>query len=149
MSKFLYMGVNVSFAEKNIWIYGVLAVVIPAVYAVIVLGQVGSTPVEEIEYVIPLITAIAAAIVLAIIGNIIVAIASPKGAGINDERDRGISRTGELVGYYSLSAGVLVALGLVMAEAPHFWVAQTIYAAFILSAILSTIIKIVAYRRAA
>jgi len=149
MSNFLYIGVNVSFAEKNIWIYGVLAIVIPAIYAVTVIGQVGTTPVGEIAYVIPLITAIGAAIVLAIVGNIIVAIATPKGAGISDERDAGISRRGELVGYYSLSVGVLGALVLVMVEAAPFWIAQAIYGAFTLSAILSTIAKLVAYRRAA
>ena len=149
MSNFLYIGGIVSFAEKNIWIYGVLSVVIPVIYAAVVFTQLDTTAVGEIAYVIPLLTAIGAAIVLAIIGNIIVAIASPKAAGINDERDRGISRSGELVGYYSLSAGVLGALALAMVEAPAFWIGQAIYGAFILSAILSTIVKIASYRRAA
>ena len=149
MSKFLYMGVVVSYAEKNLWIYGLLAVVIPAVYAVLVLGQLPATPVGEIEYVIPLLVAIGAAIVLAVVGSIVLSIASPKTAGLSDERDASIGRTGELVGYYSLSVGVLVALGLVMIEAQPFWIAQAIYGAFVLSAILSTIVKIAAYRRAA
>jgi len=149
MSKFLYMGVVVSYAEKNVWIYGLLAVVIPAAYAVLVLGQLGTTPAGEIGYVIPLIVAIGSAIVIAILASIVIAIASPKNTGVSDERDASISRTGELVGYYSLSAGVLVALALVMLEAELFWVAQAIYGAFVLSAILSTIVKIVAYRRAA
>ena len=137
-----------SFAEKNLWIYGVLAVVIPAVYAAIVFGQLGQKPVGEVEYVIPLIAAIGTAIVVAIVASIAIAIASPKNAS-SDERDASISRTGEVVGYYVLSAGVLGALALVMTDAQSFWVAQAIYGAFVVSAILSTIVKIVAYRRAA
>jgi hypothetical protein len=34
-----------------------------------------------------------------------------------------------------------------MAEADHFWIANAIYAAFVLSALVSTPLKLVAYRR--
>ena len=36
---------------------------------------------------------------------------------------------------------------MAMAEADHFWIANVIYLAFVLSAILGSIAKIVAYRR--
>ena len=57
------------------------------------------------------------------------------------------ARRGELVGYYVLSAGILAALALVLTEQPYFWIAHAIYAAFIVSALASSAVKLVAYRR--
>lgn len=125
--------------EKNTWVYVVLAVVIPAGYAIAVFGQ-------GLEYELALLVAIAAAIVLAIIGSIVVGVSSGD-KGQSDEREVLISRLGELVGYYVLSAGVIGVLVLVSTEQPYFWIAQAIYASFIVSAIASSVVKLVAYRR--
>jgi len=43
--------------------------------------------------------------------------------------------------------GALGALILAWMEAPHFWIANVIYLAFVLQAILSSVAKLVAYRR--
>lgn len=132
--------------EKNLWIYGMLAVVIPVVYAVVVLGQLPTTPVDQIAYVPSLITAIAAAIVLAMAGSIVLAILT-RNRDRKDERDALISRRGELVGYYVQSAGIIAVLALVFTGQPHFWIANGIYAAFVVSAIASTVTKLIAHRR--
>ena len=43
--------------------------------------------------------------------------------------------------------GALGALVLAMIEGDGFWIANTVYLCFVLSAILSSITKLVAYRR--
>lgn len=136
-----------SFDEKSTWIYLVIAIVVPAVYFTNVLGQVGDTPVNEIAYVRPMITAIIVAIVASIVAHIVVAMASPREADKRDERDKNINRFGEYVGGIVLAVGVVGVLGLTMAEFEYFWIANALYAAFILQAITTSIVKLVAYRR--
>lgn len=43
--------------------------------------------------------------------------------------------------------GGVAALLMAMAEWDHFWIANVIYLAFVLSAMLGSVAKIVAYRR--
>jgi hypothetical protein len=136
-----------SFEEKSSWIYLVLVLVVPAVYFTNVLGQVQDTPVTEIAYVRPMITAIVIAIVAAIAAHIVVAVASPKDADKRDERDRNINRFGEYVGGLVLAVGAVGVLVLTMAEVEHFWIANALYAAFVLQGITSSTVKLVAYRR--
>ena len=136
-----------SFEEKSTWIYAVLAVAIPVIYFATIVGQVQTTAVTEIAYQGPLLAAIGAAIVIAIVANIAVAISSPKEAGKSDQRDKDINRFGEYVGGIVLSVCLLVPFGLAMAEVDYFWIANAIYLAFIASAITATTVKLVAYRR--
>ena len=88
-----------------------------------------------------------AVIVVAIVAHIVVGIASPKDIDKKDQRDREIYRYGEYIGQYVVSFGALGALGLSMAELDHFWIANVIYLAFVLSTLLGSAAKIVAYRR--
>jgi hypothetical protein len=144
----LYMQEQeMSFEEKSTWIYGVLAVALPLVYFATVIGQAQTTAVTEIAYQGRLLAAIGAAIVLAIVAHIAVAMSSPKDAGKADQRDKDINRFGEYVGGIVLSVFVLVPFVLAMAEVDHFWIANSIYLAFIASAIAATAVKLVAYRR--
>jgi predicted permease len=136
-----------SFEEKSTWIYLVVVLVVPAIYFASILGQVEDTPVAEIAYVRAMITAIVIAIVASIVAHILVAIGSPKDADKRDERDRNINRFGEYVGGIVLAVGAIGVLGLTMAEFDHFWIANALYAAFVLQGLTSTTVKIVAYRR--
>ncbi len=136
-----------SFEEKGTWAYLGLAIVIPAIYFRHVLGLMGPTPVAEIAYVRPLITAIVAAIAAAIVAHILIAVAKPSEADKRDVRDKDISRFGDYVGGIVLGVAVAGVLVLTMLELEHFWIANAIYAAFIVQAIASSIVKLVAYRR--
>lgn len=136
-----------SFEEKSTWIYLVVVLVVPAIYFANILGQVQDTPVTEIAYVRPMITAIVIAILASIVAHIVVAIASPKDSDKRDERDKSINRRGEYVGGIVLAVGAVGVLALTMAEFEHFWIANALYAAFILQGLTSTTVKIVAYRR--
>jgi hypothetical protein len=72
---------------------------------------------------------------------------SAKDAGVKDQRDKEIYRFGEYIGQSFLVIGGVAALVMAMAEVDHFWIANAIYLAFFLSAILGSVAKIVAYRR--
>ena len=65
----------------------------------------------------------------------------------SDERDAAIGSIGSRVGGVVLGLAVLVPLGLAMAEREHFWIANCLYAALVLSSLVSSATKLVAYRR--
>ena len=133
--------------EKTISLYLVVAVAVFAVYAIIVGRQLGDTPVDAIAYQMALVIAVGCSIVINIVGSIIVSIASPHGHDRPDERARSIVRQGELVGYYVLSAGILGVLALALVSAEQFWIANAIYLAFTIAAVISSVVKLVAFRR--
>jgi drug/metabolite transporter (DMT)-like permease len=136
-----------SFEEKSTWIYAVIVVALAVIYFAIVLGQLPQTAARDIEFQVPLVAAIGAAIGLSIAAHIVVAMAAPDDAGKRDQRDKDINRYGEYVGGLVLSVSAVLPLILALAEADHFWIANTIYLAFILGAASGSIVKIVAYRR--
>jgi hypothetical protein len=141
----------VAFEEKRAWIMLVVAVIGGAVYVVVVLGRAGDVPLAEVPYVAPLLWTIGGGMVAAIVLNIALGIATGMGpekdARQKDQRDREIERFGEMVGNSFLVIGALAALGMAMAEWAHFWIANVIYLGFVLSAILSSVARIFAYRR--
>ena len=136
-----------SFEEKTTWLNGIVTVVVPGFYFANILARIRDTPVSEIEYVGPMLTAIGISIGLFIVGAIAVAISSPKDADKSDERDRDINRFGEYVGYYVFGILVTGALILAIIEADHFWIANAIFLAFVLASLTSATSKLIAYRR--
>jgi hypothetical protein len=142
----------VSYEEKNTWVFLFIAPVGYITYALLVVTQLGGRPLAEADYVGPMLGTILGAIVAGIIGGIVLGIATGvasggKDAGKSDQRDKQINRYGEYIGSVFLVLGALGALVLAWVEAPHFWIANVLYLAFVLQAILSSIAKLVAYRR--
>jgi len=136
-----------SFEEKGTWVYLVVNVVTYAAYLSIILGRAENIPLTEVSYVSTMLWTIGIAIALSIVGHIAVAIAKPSEADKRDVRDKDINRFGEYVGGIVLAVGMLAPFGLAMAEVDHFWIANAIYLAFVLSALTASVVKIVAYRR--
>ena len=136
-----------SFEEKSAWIYALIVVVVAAIYFTLVLGQLPRSAASDIDYQVPLLATIGGSILLTIAAHIVIAIAAPDDAGKRDQRDKDINRYGEYVGGIVLSVAAVVPLILAMTEADHFWIANTIYLALIVSATVGSIVKIVAYRR--
>ncbi|WP_198586968.1 hypothetical protein [Glycomyces xiaoerkulensis] len=136
-------GPALPYGERYAWGYLTTAVAVPAVYAVIMLGRLGDAPADQIDFQRPLLIAIAASIV----ANMFLAPGPRKGRDRRDERDRGIDRRGESAGFLTLAVAVLGAFALTMFEAPYFWIANAIYFAFVLSAIVQSVVKVAAYRR--
>jgi hypothetical protein len=136
-----------SFEEKSAWIMGVVAVGSYSVYLAIVLGLAGSTPLTEVSYVAPLLWTVGSSIAASIALHAVMGISSPRDAGKKDQRDKEIHRFGEYIGQSFVVIGGVAALLMAMAELDHFWIANVIYLTFVLSAILGSVAKIVAYRR--
>ena len=136
-----------SFEEKSTWTYSVIAVASAVIYFAIVLGQLPQTAAGDIAFQVPLLATIGATIGLTIAAHIVIAIAAPGDAGKRDQRDKDINRYGEYVGGLVLGVAAVGPLILALAEVDHFWIANTIYLAFILSTTAGSIVKIVAYRR--
>lgn len=136
-----------SFEEKNTWIFAVVTAGAYAAYLATILGRAQGTPFTEVPYVGAMLWSIGAAIGASILGRIAVAIAWPKDADKQDQRDKEINRFGEYIGQSFVVVGGLAALVMSMAELDYFWIANAVYLAFVLSAILGSAAKIVAYRR--
>ena len=136
-----------SFEEKGAWLYAVIAVALTAIYFAIILGQLPTTAVTEIDYQGPLLATIGSAIAVTIGGMIVIGIASPTDAGKSDQRDKDINRLGEYVGGTVLAFGMIVPFGLAMAEVAHFWIANAMYLTFVVASICGTAVKLVLYRR--
>jgi hypothetical protein len=137
----------VALEEKHAWIMAVVTVASYAAYLIIILGRADQTPLTEVSYASTLLWTIGAAIAASIVLHIVVDTASPKDAHRKDQRDREIGRFGEHVGQSFVVIGGVAALGMSMAELNHFWIANAIYLAFALSAVLGSVTKIFAYRR--
>jgi hypothetical protein len=135
-----------TYEEKVAWLQGIVAVLGYGVYAAIILARVGAAPLVEVPYVDAMLWTIGAGIVAGIVGGIVVAIGS-RGRTQKDQRDRQIYRHGEYAGMSFVVIGALGALILAMIEADWFWIANLVYLCFVLSGILSWIVKAVAYRR--
>lgn len=133
--------------EKRAWIMLMVSVCAYAAYLIAVLGRTGPGALAEEPYAGTLLWSIGAAIAVSIVLNIAAAILAPAGARTKDQRDREINRAGEHIGQSFVVIGGLAALLLALTEADHFWIANVIYLAFVLSAVLGSVAKIFAYRR--
>jgi hypothetical protein len=132
-----------AYGERHAWGYLTTAIAVPIVYAAITFGRLGSTPADQIDFQVPLLLTVAASILL----NVFLAPAPRRGRDRRDERDTAIGRRATTAAYRTLIAGALAALALAMLEAAPFWIANTLYLAFVLSAVAESIAKIVGYRR--
>jgi hypothetical protein len=140
-------GAGMPYEERRVWIYLALAVVVPAAYVAVLLNRAGDTALADLAYQRPLLTAVGVSIVAGIVLNMAAAALWPAGAYQKDPRDKEIDRRGEYVGFVTMSVLTVVPLGLAMLEWPHFWIANTIYLAYVTAAIASSAVKLVAYRR--
>lgn len=136
-----------SFEEKSAWVMGAVAIGSYGVYLAIVLGVAGTMPLADVPYVAPLLWTVGASIAVSIALHIVMGISAPREAGKKDQRDKEIYRFGEYIGQSFVVTGGVSALLMAMAELDHFWIANVIYLTFVLSAILGSVAKIVAYRR--
>lgn len=134
-----------SLEQKRAWIALVAAVGGYATYLGIVLPRAAGARLVEAAYEWPLVWSVVAAIVAAIMGNIGVAIGSRRDSRV-DQRDREIHRFGERVGQSFIVIGGVLALLMALVDLDQFWIANALYLGFVLSAMLSAVAKLAAYR---
>jgi hypothetical protein len=71
----------------------------------------------------------------------------PPGVPRQRRTDRQIGRLGDYTGQSFVIIGAVAAMMMAMAGWDRFWIANVIYLCFVLSAILGSITKTIAYRR--
>lgn len=133
--------------ERNAWQFGILATVTYAVYVAVILGRADGGPLVEVDFAWPMIWTILGSIAASIVLAIILGILFPRTVQKPDVRDKQIGRFGDHVGQGFVIAGALAAMLMAIADWDRFWIANVIYLGFVLSAVLSSVAKIVAYRR--
>lgn len=132
-----------TFEQKRAWIGTVLGVVTYAVYLVVVLRRARGIALVDVPYVQPMLWTLGVGIVVTIALSVVAAAEGDE----KDQRDREIYRFGEYIGNSFVVTGAVAALIMAMAELDHFWIANTIYLAFFLSATVGGVAKLVAYHR--
>lgn len=135
----MYRIFDMGAEERRVWILGGVAVVGYAAYWIVVAAGA--------NYRVAMLWTVGAAILAGIAGHIAATAVWPEGANEKDQRDREIDRFGQAVGQSMLVIGGVVALALSLAETSYFWIANTLYLAFVLSAVLGSVAKLFAYRR--
>jgi branched-subunit amino acid ABC-type transport system permease component len=134
----------VTYEEKRAWIMAVTSAVAYAAYLAVTLGRAAGRPLAETPYEVPLLSSIGGAIAVSIVLAIVV---GAREGTHSDERDQEINRLGDRIGQSFVVTGGVAALLLSLLQAPHFWIANAIYLAFVLSAVLGSVAKLFAYRR--
>lgn len=139
------------YEERNTWVGLVVSVIGVGVYVALILPQLGARPVEQIDWVPVMLWTIGgsilASIVLSILWGLVAGARDRDGIGRSDQRDRDIARMGSRVGQaFTVIAG-LGALVLCAVEADWFWIANTIFLGFALSAMVGGVASVIAYRR--
>lgn len=137
-----------AFEEKRTWAYLLVTIASYAVYLVIVLGRLdAASDVTAVPYAEVLLWCIGAGVIAAVVIHVGLTVASPDEADKPDERDRAIYHRTEYIGQSLTVLGGVGAMVLALLEVPHFWIANALYLAFALSAVLGSVARIVAYRK--
>jgi hypothetical protein len=137
----------VSVSEKRAWIMVVVATVAYATYLAIVLSGADGRPIAEVPYQWTLVWSVGGAVLASILIDILSSFFAPKSAAEKDQRDREINRVGDYIGQSFLVIGAVAALILALLSIAPFWIANAIYLGFVLSAVVGSVAKIIAYRR--
>ncbi|QES51726.1 hypothetical protein DEJ50_31625 [Streptomyces venezuelae] len=134
--------------EKRAWSMGLVTMAAYLGYLAAVLGRTdGDAGFTQLPYISPMLSSIGAAIGASILIHIVLDLTSGERGQKTDQRDREIGRFGEHAGQAFVVIGAVAALVMAMAEVDHFWIANAVYLAFALSAVLGSAARIFAYRR--
>ncbi len=139
------------YEERNKWSALVVTLITTIAYVIVVIQAAEGGPLTEVEWW-PIMAwtigvSIVATVVVSVLWGIIAGMFDPDGVGKSDQRDRDISRMGDRVGYFAIVIGGLGVIVLSAVEADTFWIANTMFFGFALSAIVGGIASVIAYRR--
>lgn len=135
--------------ERSAWVMVVVSITAYVIYLSLILSSGAALPLAPADYGWQILWTIVGAVVVAIIAEIgfgIVDGARGLKNGRRDERDRRIEQLGEYTGQAFIVIGGIVALILAILEVDQFWIANVIYLAFVVSAVLGSLTKIAFYR---
>jgi hypothetical protein len=132
--------------EKRAWIMLVVSAVTYAVYVAVILNRADGHQLSATPYAATLLWTVGSAIVASIVIEIALGVVNPRASRLKDARDREIGRVGDYTGQIFVIIGATAAMLMAMAGWDRFWIANVIYLGFVLSAILGSVTKIIAYR---
>lgn len=135
-----------AFEEKGAWVALIVGVIAYAVYVAVVLGRAAGGELADTPYADALLWSIGAAIVAGILVTIAVSIITRRDGLTSDQRDKQISVRASHSSRAFMTIGVLIALALALLEADPFWIANTIYLAFVVSGLVEVGARIALYR---
>jgi len=139
------------YEERNPWVGLIVSAIGMAIYVIVVLQQAAGGPVADVVWwPIMLWTiglSIVVSIVVSILWGILAGMRDPDGVGRSDQRDRDIAHMGSRVGQAFLVIAGLGVLVLCAFEADWFWIANTMFFGFALSAFVGGVASVIAYRR--
>ncbi len=127
-------------------IFLLISVVGVTVYLVTVALRAREAALSEVAWVMPMLWTLGLAMAAGIGGDLVVS-ALRKGETALDVRDLEIRRYGLYVGHFFGVIGGVTALGLTMLDAEKFFIAHALYAGFVVSALVSAVVRLRAYRR--
>lgn len=143
--------------ERAVWVYLALLIATTGAYLAVVVPRALEGPIDQVEWVVPMIWAIAVTVVGTVLGAIAGAIGSavrlaargrdPESELGSDERDKEIDRLGDRRSQGVIGAGMLAALILAMVDADAFWIGNALFLAGAIAGLVETVVKIRAYRR--
>lgn len=137
--------------ERVAWAQLIASVITITGYVVIVLVHAGSGDISTVDWLPLMLWTIGAGIALSILisvaWGIVAGVRDPQSATASDIRDRDISRLGGRVEHAFLVIAGLGVIALCAVGAELFWVAQTMFAGFAVSAFVGGIARVTAYRR--
>lgn len=136
-----------TYEEKGAWVYGLVALVVWTGYVVAVLQRGAGGPLTDVNYVPVLLWSLGISVLSTAVVRVLVEIVRPSDTHRADVRDRDIDRRGEYVGGAVLGIAMVVPFGLTLAEVDHFWIANAMYLAYVLGALVASVVKVVVYRR--
>jgi hypothetical protein len=139
------------YEERNAWAGLIVSPIALVVYVVLVLQQAGGGTLTAVDW-FPLMLwviggGILATIVISIVWGMIAGAKDPDGVGRSDIRDRDISRMGGRVEQTFIVIAGLGVIALCAVGADVFWIANTMYLGFAVSALVGGIARVIAYRR--
>jgi hypothetical protein len=141
----------VVYEERNTWVGLIVSVVGLTVYVLLVLQQAGEGSLTDVVWwpimLWTILGSIAASIVISILWGILAGVRDRDGVGKSDQRDRDIAHMGGRVGQAFLVIAGLGVIVLCALEADWFWIANTMFFGFALSAFVGGVASVIAYRR--
>lgn len=135
------------YRERGTYIDLLVAVLVAAKYVWDIYRLQLEVPIAEVAFQGPMVRAVMVSVVATIVLHIVYAIFTGAKDTQEDQRDRQITRFGDWLSLFPLAAGALAGMILAMYGAHHFWIANSIYAGFFISAITGSIARIIVYRR--
>jgi len=143
--------------ERAAWVQIFAFAITTGAYLAVVIPRVLNDPIDEVEWVVPLLWAMGLSIVATILGSIFAGIGGaihltirgldPDSELASDSRDKAIARHARLRTYWATPVVALGALILAMLDVDTFWIGSFIYVVTSIGAIADAVVRIRAYRR--